>query len=64
VPRHRYIKGVCQADSEGVYATGVDSPPVALAPGATDTSLMPYHVDRGKLFVKERFAGHTLIECN
>jgi hypothetical protein len=57
-----YIKGVCQADSEGVYATGVESSPVKLTPGATDASLTPYHVDRGKLFVKERFGGHKLID--
>jgi hypothetical protein len=57
-----YVKGVCRADKPGLYATGTDAPAVKLPPGATDAALTPYHVDRGKLFVKERFAGHKLID--
>ena len=49
-----YVKGVCQADQSGQYATGEAQPLVALPAGATDAALTPYHVDRGKLFVKER----------
>ena len=36
---------------------------VPLPPGATDASLTPYHVDRGKLFVRERFGGHAIIDA-
>lgn len=57
-----YVKGVCRADKPGLYASGTDKPPVTLPAGATDAALTPYHVDRGKLFVKERFAGHKLID--
>jgi hypothetical protein len=57
-----YVKGVCRDDKDGRYATGQDRPLVTLAPGATDAALTPYHVDRGKLFVQERFAGHRLID--
>jgi len=57
-----YVKGVCSADREDECATGEHSPPVKLPPGSTDASLSPYHVDRGKLFVKERFGGHPLID--
>lgn len=35
---------------------------IALPPHATDASLTPYHVDRGKLFIQERFGGHRLID--
>jgi len=59
-----YVKGVCRADKPGLYASGTEAPPVALAPGATDAALTPYHVDRGKLFVQERFAGHKLIDVD
>ena len=45
-----------------MYATGVDNIKVSLPRGATDASLTPYHVDRGKLFIDERFGGHKLIE--
>jgi hypothetical protein len=34
---------------------------ITLPAGATDASLTPYHVDRGKLFVRQRFAAHPLI---
>lgn len=59
-----YVKGVCRADGNGLYATGVDTPPISLRPGATDASLTPYHVDRGKLFVQERFDSHKLIDVD
>jgi hypothetical protein len=36
---------------------------VKLAPGASDASLTPYHVDRGKLFIDERFGGNLLIDA-
>lgn len=60
-----YVKGVCRQDSKelGLYATGIDGKRVSLPPGATDASLTPYHVDRGKLFIQERFGGHRLIDA-
>ena len=60
-----YVKGVCRQDSKelNLYATGVDGKRVSLPPGATDASLTPYHVDRGKLFIQERFGGHRLIDA-
>lgn len=58
-----YVKGVCRQDRDGWYATGVDSTLIQLPPGATDASLTLYHVDRGKLFIEERFGGHRLIDA-
>ena len=40
----------------GAYATGVGGATLTLPRGSTDAALTPYHVDRGKLFVHERFA--------
>ncbi|HVO11306.1 MAG TPA: metal-dependent phosphohydrolase [Vicinamibacteria bacterium] len=57
-----YVRGVCRADRDGCVANGRDATPVALPPGATDAFLSPYHVDRGKLFVQERFGGHPRIQ--
>jgi hypothetical protein len=31
--------------------------------GSTDASLTPFHVDRGKLFISERFGKHNLIDA-
>ncbi|MGB3507707.1 MAG: Npun_R2479 family HD domain-containing metalloprotein [Microcoleaceae cyanobacterium] len=60
-----YVKGVCRQDRGDLrlYATGIDDMKVSLPRGATDASLTPYHVDRGKLFIEERFGGHKLIDA-
>ena len=60
-----YVKGVCHQDQTDLrlYATGVSDGKIKLPPGATDASLNFYHVDRGKLFVSERFGGHKLIDA-
>jgi len=58
-----YIKGVCRDDNieTMTFATGIDEPQfVTLPPGSTDAGLTKYHVDRGKLFVKERFGSSLL----
>jgi hypothetical protein len=58
-----YVKGVCRQDREGLYATGQNGDMVNLPEGCTDASLTPYHVDRAKLFIDERFGGHKLIDA-
>ncbi|MBD2089282.1 metal-dependent phosphohydrolase [Microcoleus sp. FACHB-1515] len=57
-----YVKGVCRKDRDGWYATGQDDDMIPLPPGASDAALTPYHVDRAKLFINERFGGHPLID--
>ena len=61
-----YVKGVCRddRDREGIYATGKHGEVVHLPPSSTDASLTPYHVDRGKLFIKERFGNNKLIDAD
>lgn len=59
-----YVKGVCREDRDGYYATGQDGKKVSLPPGASDASLTPYHVDRAKLFVDERFGSNRLINSD
>lgn len=60
-----YVKGVCRQDREPerMYATGKNDEMVHLPHGCSDASLTPYHVDRGKLFIDERFGGHKLIDA-
>lgn len=58
-----YVKGVCRQDRHGWYATGRGDELIPLPAGCTDASLTPYHVDRAKLFVEERFGGHKLIDA-
>ncbi|AFZ13043.1 hypothetical protein Cri9333_2169 [Crinalium epipsammum PCC 9333] len=60
-----YVKGVCRQDRENerLYSTGKDGEMVSLPAGASDASLTPYHVDRAKEFIEERFGGHKLIDA-
>lgn len=60
-----YVKGVCRSDldREHRYATGRGDELVELRPGASDASLTPYHVDRGKLFIEERFGANRIIDA-
>ena len=60
-----YVKGVCRADQDrnNLYATGKGDEMVLLEPGASDASLTPYHVDRGKRFIEERFGNNRLINA-
>jgi hypothetical protein len=60
-----YVKGVCHGDKAGdrLYATGLEDMMISLPLGATDASLTPFHVDRGKLFIEERFGTHHLIDA-
>lgn len=59
-----YVKGVCRGDKaeESLYVTGIEDVMIELPFGATDASLTPFHVDRGKLFVEECFGDRSLID--
>ncbi|MBW4496186.1 MAG: metal-dependent phosphohydrolase [Oscillatoria princeps RMCB-10] len=59
-----YVKGVCRQDRplERLYATGIEEQMVLLLPETTDASLAPYHIDRAKLFIEERFGGDKIID--
>ena len=58
-----YVRGVCRGDHSGVYITGLDDQTITLPRGASDAALTPYHVDRGKHFVRERFGGRGIIDA-
>ena len=50
-----YVRGIVQGDSDDSFVADVTGRTVRLARGASDAALAPYHVDRSKLFVSERF---------
>ncbi len=58
-----YVKGICRADDRrtNTFATGVGDQVVTLPSDGTDIALTPYHVDRGKLFVRERFGNRRIV---
>ncbi|MEP7137151.1 MAG: metal-dependent phosphohydrolase [Chloroflexota bacterium] len=59
-----YVKGVCLHDANDRFATGSGDETVHISPEGTDVALTPYHVDRSKLFVKERFGTGLLQDSN
>src|SRR5215510_2761727 len=59
-----YVRGICKNDRDGRYVIDAEQHTMALPPGATDASLTPYHVERGKLFVRERFSKNRHIDVD
>lgn len=59
-----YVKGICQQDKgeHRIYATGIADEQITIAPGATDASLTPHHIDRSKQFVQENFASYSQLD--
>jgi hypothetical protein len=55
-----YVKGVCAADNGYTLATGIGKKTVEFPQGTTDAQLAPYHIDRSKRFVLERFGNKVL----
>jgi hypothetical protein len=51
-----YVRGTCPGDTADHFV--IDSAGNTVTPprGASDAFLMPYHIERGKLMVRERFA--------
>jgi hypothetical protein len=56
-----YVRGVLKMDNANTCATGIGDEIVKLPDGGTDIALTPYHVDRSKQFVRERF-GKKLLQ--
>jgi len=50
-----YVRGAVQGDGDGEYIADVTGRTVRLPVGSSDAAMAPYHVDRSKLFVIERF---------
>ncbi|MFT5469490.1 MAG: hypothetical protein ACI8UO_004611 [Verrucomicrobiales bacterium] len=59
-----YVRGVCSDDEENEFVTQVGEPKITLGPDTTDAMLTPHHVDRGKVFVCERFGNNSLLDIS
>ena len=57
-----YMRGLLREDEENGYIIDEEGNRIAPPPGATDAFMMPYHVTRGCIFVRERFAGDPDID--
>ena len=56
-----YIRGICRADRNGRYAINSEYETISPPPGFTDAFLTPYHVDRAKMYISERFERKTQL---
>jgi hypothetical protein len=56
-----YVRGLLKEDDTNGYVIDASGKKVTLARGASDAALLPYHVDRSKLFVMERIAGSEIL---
>lgn len=59
-----YVRGVCRGDRPGVYVSGLGGETTEIDPGSTDAALTPFHVERSKVFVRERFGTVPLIDAD
>ncbi|MGA8262616.1 MAG: hypothetical protein WB783_20600 [Arenicellales bacterium] len=57
-----YVRGICRGDRRGTYVMDEAGNTSHIPTGASDAALQPYHVDRGKIFVRERFTGHPVLD--
>jgi hypothetical protein len=58
-----YVRGILKGDDpDGNVVDGKDGM-IKLPRGASDAALMPYHVDRSKLFVMDRFANSNVVDA-
>jgi hypothetical protein len=57
-----YVRGLFKADDKDGYVVDPSGRKVALPRGASDASLLPYHVDRSKMFVMERIEGIAQLD--
>jgi len=57
-----YLRGICQADTEHRFVANEKGDMIELPRGASDAALAPYHVDRSKIWVRERFTFNPAVE--
>ena len=58
-----YVRGILNGDSADAYVIDAEGNKTELGRGSSDAALMPYHVDRSKLFVMDRFAKAKMLDA-
>lgn len=58
-----FVRGVCRDDRPDACTNGISGETIVLPPGSTDAALAPFHLDRGKQFIRERFGHHDVIDA-
>ena len=58
-----YVRGILNGDSAAGYIVDAKGNTAKLPRGSSDAALLPYHVDRAKLFVMDRFGENQLLDA-
>jgi hypothetical protein len=59
-----YVRGILKGDGPDGYVIDAHGGKTTIARGSSDAALMPYHVNRSKLFVMERIGQSKLLDAN
>ena len=59
-----YVRGILEGDGPDGYVTDSKGGKIKLARGSSDAALLPYHVDRSKLFVMDRMGESKLLDAS
>ena len=59
-----YVRGILQGDSPHDSVINANGEKIKLPRGASDAMLLPYHVDRSKLFVTERMGESKYLDAD
>ena len=59
-----YVRGICRGDRPGVYVIDFAGKTISAPRGASDAFLAPWHVERSKIAVRERFADHPFLDAD
>ena len=57
-----YSRDICEGDTETEVVINAAGDKICPPRGASDAFLAPYHIDRGKIYARQRFAGSSLID--
>jgi hypothetical protein len=58
-----YVRGILHGDDKESYIADLSGRTIRLPRGSSDAALAPYHVDRSRLFVTERFDGAEEVDA-
>ena len=58
-----YVRGILKGDGPEGYVIDANGGKTKLVRGSSDAALMPYHVDRSKLFVMERLGQSKFLDA-
>ena len=59
-----YVRGILQGDGPDGYVINADGETIKLPRGSSDAALLPYHVDRSKLYVMDRVGKSKLLDAD